>query len=151
MFCPLSWSPDGKHLAGAHYKESFVERPAVYSFESETYRTPADDLTAKSLWTVWLNDSRRILINAQQDDSGELYLLDTESGEYRKVLSSTDLSKASGPITGLPSISADNQTIYVSRLQRQNDIWMLTLGEQELLLRPPPLPATHLAPATGQE
>jgi Tol biopolymer transport system component/predicted Ser/Thr protein kinase len=130
-FCPLSWSPDGSLLAGAHMKEAFDERPAMYSFERETYQTIAEDLTAKGLWSVWLNDSRRVLINAQQDDSSTIFLLDTGNGEYEGVFSSADLSKASGPITGQPSLSADNQTIYVSRLQRRNEIWMLTLKEEE--------------------
>ena len=104
---------------------------AIYSFDTQSYRPLADELSAKSLWSTWLNDSRRLLISTQHDNNGFLHLLDTESGEYQEILSSSDLSKASGPITGMPSLTADNQKIYVSRLQRQNEIWMLTLGDQE--------------------
>jgi hypothetical protein len=84
-FCPLAWSPDGRLLAGGHWRTLGIERTAVYSVDTGRYRILAEPVWAKSLWTAWLADSRRLLVNAQGEDRSAVFLIDTESGEAREV------------------------------------------------------------------
>jgi len=69
---------------------------------------------------VWLGDSRRLLYS---DQSGAAFLLDTQTLESRPILSVSP--DALDPFS--LRISRDNRSIYLVRVNRQSDLWMLTL------------------------
>jgi Tol biopolymer transport system component len=114
----FSWSPDGRLLAaGVNSDDGSAVGIAAYSLESQQYRR----LTDFGRRPVFLSDSRRILFR----DSGELYLLDSESGKVDEVLS------VSPDHFNLFSVSPDNRSIYFTRNSSEADIWMLSLNEEK--------------------
>jgi Tol biopolymer transport system component/predicted Ser/Thr protein kinase len=117
QFYPWSWSPDGKKLAGAVQKEADINTGLVlYDVAERKYRR----LTDRGTMPVWLGDSRRLLYS---DQSGAAFLLDTQTLESRPILSVSP--DALDPFS--LRISRDNRSIYLVRINRQSDLWMLTL------------------------
>jgi hypothetical protein len=66
----------------------------------------------------------------RDEDEPTIFLLDTETGETREVMSSASLSIAPDRIGGRPALSPDNRSIYIERSHQEADIWMLTFDEQ---------------------
>ena len=133
-FWPASWSPDAKVLAGIHWRGSLdTNRITLYSFDSGSYRIVTEQLGA-GLTPIWLNDGRRLLVNGRSDDRSLIFLLDTESGDTREVLSNESLSAApdvqAGEVESV-AISPDNRSIYVHWRRTESAIWMLTLAGEE--------------------
>jgi hypothetical protein len=89
----------------------------LYSLESQEYQRLTDFGTNP----VWLSDNCRLIFR----NEGKLFLLDSESGEYREVL-----SIAGAILLGPKALSQDNLTIYFTHAAREADIWMLTLNEE---------------------
>ena len=148
-FWPMAWSPDAKLLAGLHWRGTpDATRIALYSFDSESYRIVTEEL-GLHVSSAWLNDGRRLMFSGQSVDGQSvdhrlIFLLDTESGDTRELLSSEGLSATptvrAGRVASV-AISPDNRSIYIHWYYTESDIWMLTLGDQESVLRPPPLPS----------
>jgi Tol biopolymer transport system component len=111
-FCPSSWSPDGRLLAGwaRLTADGTSTGVTVYSLESQKYQR----LTDFGELPRWLADGRRLLFDAR----GGIYLTDREPGETEIIL----------PIRGKLAVSSDNGWIYFSRSTVEADIWMLTLN-----------------------
>lgn len=115
-----SWSPDGRWLAGyALPTDGPSKGIVIYSLESQEYRR----LTDFGRRPRWLADSRRLLFR-DSIESGEIFLLDIESGRVQEILS------VSPDYAGEHSVSPDNRWIYFSRWTYEADIWMLTLDEE---------------------
>jgi Tol biopolymer transport system component/DNA-binding winged helix-turn-helix (wHTH) protein len=116
IFEPTSWSPDGRSLAGTAWNpKSGVAQVAVLALPSEDYRA----LTAGT-YPKWLSDGRRLVF--QKDDG--IYVLDSESGEYRRIL------PVAPNITGIDTgidLSRDGRTIYYVERTIESDIWIHTL------------------------
>jgi eukaryotic-like serine/threonine-protein kinase len=112
-FLAMSWSPDGKRLAG----QAGVPSAGIvtYSFQTGTYAR----LTDFGEWPTWLSDSRRIIFIAQ---GRHLYLLDTQTKKVDTLLSVT-----SREVIGPPRVTSDDRQIYYSRRSTEADIWVLTL------------------------
>ncbi|MCI0410546.1 MAG: protein kinase [Acidobacteria bacterium] len=117
QFYPWSWSPDGRKLAGTIYKGAeYNSGVVIYDLQERKYRR----LTDRGSFPVWLADSRRLLTS---DLSGAALLLDSQTKESRPILSVS-------PDTLDPfslRISHDNRFIQLLRIDRQSDLWMLTL------------------------
>jgi len=117
QFYPWSWSPDGKKLAGAVQQgANFNTGLVLYDVAERKYQR----LTDRGTLPVWLNDSRRLLYS---DQSGAAFLLDTKTLESRPILS---VSPDALDVFSL-RITRDNRSIYLVRIDRQSDLWMLTL------------------------
>ena len=132
-FMPNSWSADGRRLAGGRWRverEDQAERVAIYDFETERYRTYPGPLGSWAR-SNWLNDSRRLLVcSGERDETSRIFILDTESGETRKVITSEEVSAMPDVHSGrlcFPAISPDNRSLYLDWRYSQTDIWLLTL------------------------
>ncbi|MBS1212535.1 MAG: serine/threonine protein kinase, partial [Proteobacteria bacterium] len=115
-FVPISWSPDGRRLAGMELMaDGQIQGVFVYSFSDRRY----EKLSGSAFWSwpTWLQDSRRLLFL----DDNKLNLIDIRSGEIKEILSVVlhTLSRV--------SISPDNRTVYFSTIQDEGDVWLATL------------------------
>jgi Tol biopolymer transport system component len=111
-----SWSRDGKKLAGIKHLPNGVHSGiGIYDLESKTY----DWLTDFGDWPIWLNDNHRLLFVSQ----GHLYLFDTQTRKYQRVMVVTDQDVD----IGSPAISPDNRTIYFTYVAAEADIWLMKL------------------------
>ena len=71
---------------------------------------------------LWLADSKRLLF---VDFASNLFVWHTETGEVREIEGIGNLNDVPRPWT----ISSDNRTLLVERVQSQSDIWLLTLED----------------------
>ncbi len=111
-----SWSADGKSLAGIkHLPNGIHSGIGIYDLESKKY----DWFTDFGDWPVWLNDNRRMLFVSQ----GKIFLFDTATRKYERVLTVTDQDVD----IGSPSLSPDNKTLYFTFVSAEADIWLMTL------------------------
>ncbi|MFL6234201.1 MAG: protein kinase domain-containing protein [Thermoanaerobaculia bacterium] len=116
-FSASSWSADGRWLAGAlHQPDGGEQAPGVvlYSLPGRVYRKVAE----RGEGATWLSDSRHLLYW----DNGALFLLDTQSGASRQVLTTPPGSDYNDF-----SVSPDDRVLYLARNTEQGDIWLLTL------------------------
>jgi Tol biopolymer transport system component len=109
-----SWSPDGRWLAGnARATEAGGGGVIVYAMETGTY----ERLTDFGEYPQWLPDSRRMLFVHK----GEMFVVDRESGEHRRVLSLLP------DAIYHPRLSRDGRILIISRLVQDDDVWLMTL------------------------
>ena len=110
----ISWSPDGRWLAGTRRETQLGgQGVVVYSLETKSYRS----LTDFGQYPAWLPDSRRLLFQ----DKGELFLVDSDTREHHAVFSALPDSIAG------PRLSSDGRTLVYSRTVQNDDIWLMTL------------------------
>jgi Tol biopolymer transport system component len=111
-----SFSPDSRKLAGInHLPNGSHSGIGIYDLASGTYEW----LTDFGDWPVWLNDNRRLLFVSQ----GKILLYDTQSKQYRPVLTVTDQDVD----IGSASLSRDNRMIYFTFVAAEADIWLMNL------------------------
>jgi eukaryotic-like serine/threonine-protein kinase len=111
-----SFSPDAKKLAGInHLPNGSHSGIGIYDLASGAYEW----LTDFGDWPVWLNDNRRLLFVSQ----GKIFLYDTQSRQYRPVLTVTDQDVD----IGSASLSRDNRMIYFTFVSAEADIWLMNL------------------------
>jgi Tol biopolymer transport system component len=104
-----SWSPDAKSLAG------FGSGIFTFRFDTNHYQR----LTSFGVRPVWLSDSSRLLFCWKDS----LYLLDTRTGEQRRILSVEPYRFQS------LGVSEDRRQVYFSLSSLEADIWMATVPE----------------------
>ena len=109
LFNGWNWSPDGHSLAGFLNRENGI---AIYSAASRQFRK----LTERGADPVWLSDSRRLLFL----DRGKIYLLDSESGWTRELVSAMPEEIARRGF----ALSPDDRRIYYSVSTTEADVWM---------------------------
>jgi Tol biopolymer transport system component/DNA-binding winged helix-turn-helix (wHTH) protein len=120
---PTSWSRDGRWLAGTYYDPDQtssaypVLKVALLAPHSEDCR-----VLTEGAFPRWLPDGRRLLF--QKADG--LYLVDSDSGRYRRVL---PVSPSFTLIDTGIDLSKDGRTIYYTERTTESDIWMLTLKQ----------------------
>ena len=113
-FEPLSWSPDGRWLAGHAYTESREEKGVfLYGVEDGGFR----QLTERGAYPNWLRDGRRLTFMSEN----KLYLLDVETGETSELLSVEPNSLAS-----VIDISPGDDWIYFSMIATEADVWTMS-------------------------
>jgi len=115
----VSWSRDGKRLAGAFRRPSGQGKLATYTLASGAYRVfDVDAATA-----VWVNGDRTLLYLR----SGSLYALDVATGREHEVLTPARLGRGiAGPIRRY-GLSDDERSLFVIVWRDQSDIWQVTL------------------------
>jgi Tol biopolymer transport system component len=114
---PMSWSPDGKQLAGMMASPS--GRPlgaAIYDLASHKATMVSNDET---YGVRWLSDSRRIVYFTK--DGWELVLLDTVT-RTRTVVSVRLPAPATSDVF---AISRDDRAIYYGASRAEADIWIV--------------------------
>jgi serine/threonine protein kinase len=118
----VSWSHDGKHLAGALRRPSGQRKLAIYTVASGAYRV--FDVDAATNLTLWVNGDRTLLYLR----SGSLYALDVATGREHEVLTPARLGRGGvgGPIQRY-GLSDDERSLFVIVWRDQSDIWQVTL------------------------
>ena len=114
VFSVWSWSSDGKQLAGFLQRDSSYTGLAAVDLQTSKLTRLIDH----GLDPVWLNDNRRLLFH----DRGQLWLLDTRSGQQREVLAIPPAEVA----TRGYAVSRDNRHIYFSGTRTRSSIWILS-------------------------
>ena len=112
VFTAWSWSPDGRSLAGfVASRNSAAGGIVTYALDRQEYK----QLTAFGNCPAWLRDARHLLFTHR----GELFRLDTHSGDYDKVLSI-------GPDEVLPGVTRapTEDGIYFTRSSPESDVWL---------------------------
>ena len=87
---------------------------ALYSVEKRTY----EDLTEVGTSPTWLNDNQRLLL---QGDQEKLYMVDRVGRKYEEVTSFPQT------IFSLGQLARDNRFLFLTLLNREADIWLITL------------------------
>lgn len=115
-FNVFSWSPDGRWLAGyrVDVTSGAYKGIAVFSLQSQQY----DILTDYGAVPVWLGDSRRLLFESR----GILWLVDRVTKGVRETLSIPPHR-----IHELGQLAPLDRWIYFSLLEREADIWLISL------------------------
>jgi Tol biopolymer transport system component len=117
MWAAISWSPDGRWLAGhGQAVPGLFGEIVIYSLETEQYRS----LYPSGVVPLWLHDSRGLLFSSE---AGAIHKVDIDSGKSSEVLSLV-------PDSVLPTdFSPDHKWLYFTRMKTEADIWILTLSE----------------------
>ncbi|MEZ5331874.1 MAG: protein kinase [Thermoanaerobaculia bacterium] len=127
FFTPSSWSGDGRRIAGIGISPAKgTVQPGVVLYDPETgdYRRIGDLV---SMWgefngaPVWLPDDRHLVLATEAD----LMLVDTETGEQRRLLAAP-----SGSRLLQPHPTSDGRTLYYLRLEEESDLWIARLREE---------------------
>jgi Tol biopolymer transport system component/predicted Ser/Thr protein kinase len=109
-----SWSPDGRKLAGQKHLAD-LSHGGIAVHELGTDRL--EWITDFGEWPIWLQDSRRLLFS----HLGKLFLVDSATRKYHEVLSVPQQT------LGSVGLSADERTIYYTRVTSEADVWLLTI------------------------
>jgi Tol biopolymer transport system component len=113
---PLSWSPDGRVLAGLIIDPNGrMDGIGTYDLTSGSYV----ELAAEGGTPVWLSDSRRVVY----PEGSVIRLMDVRTGESHPILSVAPDSIETYSL----QLSTDDRTIYFTRDASASDIWLLTL------------------------
>jgi eukaryotic-like serine/threonine-protein kinase len=116
-FTPITWSPDGKRLAGPLVSESGRSSGiGAYDLAAQITTTLSTD---EAFAVKWLADSRRLMYFTKS--GSELVVLDSVTRQRTVV----DV-RLPGPATPneMFAISPDNRTIYYGAVRAEADIWI---------------------------
>jgi Tol biopolymer transport system component len=118
-FWPFSWSPDGRLLAGPTIrKDGTVAEIGTYDVVSGRYETVMEGPDPFFKSTVWLSDSRRILVR----DKRGISLVDTGTKRVRPLIS------VGGYWIGISvGISRDDRSITYTETATEGDVWLAEL------------------------
>ena len=118
VFWPLSWSADGKKLAGmAVTADGRVTATAVWALELRRYELYQDDASTTFRNARWLSDGQRLLVR----NFHGLQLLDTRTRNTKPLLA------IGGYMIGKSfGISRDDRFITFTETAAEGDIWLAT-------------------------
>jgi serine/threonine protein kinase/Tol biopolymer transport system component len=116
IFAPLSWSPDGKRLAGNLQRPDGANLTGIvlYSLASHVYEKVSDE----GEFPLWLHDGRHLVYTHQ----GSIFVVDVQTKEARKLLASPPHSSLE-----VTSVAPDDRTLYIVQTTDEGDIWMVDL------------------------
>ncbi len=114
-FTPISWSPDGRWLAGEVQTRSARLGLALYSFETARY----EKLQDSGMLPIWLRDGRLLYL-----DGGKLFLLDPATRRGSEVLAPPANTNS---IFKMVAVSPDNRTLFFVRASDEGDIKLLRM------------------------
>ena len=109
----MSWSPDGRSLAGCQTQGTSPEGILVYLLEARTFTR----LTEEGCDPYWLSDNRLIFTKRP----GTLAVIDRDSRKVRDVLSMR------GEDVLLQGVTRDGRQLFVMRSSREADVWMAAI------------------------
>jgi eukaryotic-like serine/threonine-protein kinase len=116
-FFATSWSPDGTKLAGYFATPSNMpDGLGIYDLKTRTFLHRFDGATQ---YAVWLPDSRRVCYFTLA--GGELMVLDTETGQARKVDVRLPLPDGGDAI----ALAPDGRTLFYGGRREEADIWIV--------------------------
>jgi len=119
QFWPISWSPDGRSLAGvAAHLDGTLGGVVVYSFAENRFARVETNSGRQWRVPIWLGDSRRLLIR----DSHGVSVTDLVTKRTRPLI--TVGGYAIGVSVG---ISRDNRWITYTETATEGDIWVTEL------------------------
>jgi Tol biopolymer transport system component len=115
-FFAVSWSRDGKWLAGSAERRDSRPLPGIllYSLASKSYTR----VTARGEVPRWMPDGKTLLAF----DEGRIVAVAVDTGKVHEVLAPP---QSSAFLT--QCVSPDGHSLFVSRLTEEGDICMLTL------------------------
>jgi len=118
-FWPLSWSPDGRRMAGLNRgADGSIQGIGLYSLESRRYE--AGPVEGHPMWLVtrWLSDSRRLLVR----DARGISIVDTATWRQKRIV------PVGGYMIGHSAgISRDDRFITWTETATEGDIWLVNL------------------------
>ena len=116
VFWPLSWSPDGRRLAGIAVRGSgSIERVAILDLASRAYELLPADFGRAWCAPVWLSDSRRLIVR----DGRGVWLVDPGRSEPRLLVA------VGGYATGLSvGVTPDDRWLTWSETGTEGDVWL---------------------------
>jgi len=119
-FWPLTWSADGKKIAGPRVRNDGTSSEVVtFTLATEKYDKVFEDAGDSSFKIVcWLNDGRRLLLRGRKG----IALLDTATGRSELLL-----AVRGQWVGGSTSISRDDRSISYSETGSEGDIWLAEL------------------------
>ncbi|MFI5185031.1 MAG: hypothetical protein ACHQNV_11565, partial [Vicinamibacteria bacterium] len=118
-FWPLSWSHDGRRLAGVAVEADGQSTGlATYSLADQRYTLFDEDRKGYFRCVRWLSDGERLLVRDPQGIS----LFDTRSQKSKRLLSVGGY--ASGKSVGA---SKDDRWITFTETAAEGDIWLANL------------------------
>ncbi len=116
FFWPSSWSPDGRSLAGTHYREATPTRIAVYSLADKRFTVL--DAPEGATRPMFLADGHHLIAVCPD----RLVLLDTRGG------GATDLARAApGHRYTYVALSANRRWLAVFDYADESDVWLATI------------------------
>jgi Tol biopolymer transport system component len=121
VFYPASWAPGGGRIAGlVAARNAATSSLAVYSLATKQFTAVPGPLAQGSLWlwSVWLDDGRRLLIRSETG----LAVVDATTGTGRALMpvSGYNLGASAG-------LSRDNKWITYTETATEGDIWIATI------------------------
>jgi eukaryotic-like serine/threonine-protein kinase len=118
VFWPLSWSADGKRLAGlAVTADGRVTATAVWALEARRYELYQDDTSTTFRNARWLSDGQRLLVR----NFHSLELLDTRTRKTKSLLA------IGGYMIGKSiGISRDDRFLTYTETAAEGDVWLAT-------------------------
>jgi Tol biopolymer transport system component len=118
-FWPLSWSADGRRLAGLVIgRDGLASAIATYEIAGSRYARVFTREGHSWIAPVWLSDSRRLLIRDRQG----VHLVDPLAGTSRRILDVTGyyIGRSLG-------VTSDDRWITYTETATDGDIWLMTL------------------------
>jgi Tol biopolymer transport system component len=118
-FWPLSWSPDGKKIAGLVLEEDgSIGEIAIFSLDTQRYQEHRLGSNMQWITPLWMSDSRRLLVR----DPGGISVMETGTWRKKRIL------EVGGYMIGLSvSLSRDNRFITYTETANEGDIWLVNL------------------------
>ena len=115
-FVAISWSPDGRWLAGQVQAENGALLPGVILYSPETGRYQR--LNDRGRAPLWLRDSRRLVYL----DAGRVFLLDARTRQAREIEAPPPGSTYTKAV-----VSPDSRHIFLVRSTDEGDIGLMTM------------------------
>lgn len=116
----VSWSRDGKQLAGVVVRPSGRPTPAIYSLESKGYRTFETEGGGP---VTWVNADRTLLFMRE----ARVFALDVASGREHEVTPDRpETQRRVEPVYSY-ALSGDERSLFRAIWRDQTDVWQLTL------------------------
>jgi Tol biopolymer transport system component len=112
----ISWSPDGRWLAGALSTFEGKMSPGIAVYSPATGRL--ERLTGRGRGARWLRDGRSLLTR----DGDSILGVDLETRKVHEILNAPPNS-----VFQDFALDADSHALYVVRRMNEGDVWMLTL------------------------
>ena len=117
---PESWSPDGRRMAGATWRESVQTGIGVYDLTSgEGRQLSADSVLVQAMW---MPDGDRVIYVT---GGGELVVIDVETAERRSIPVDLPFPPENQAFAAAP----DGTALYYGGRRVESNIWMVERTE----------------------
>jgi Tol biopolymer transport system component len=137
-----SWSPDGQKITYTSFASNSFENPDIMIMNADgSSPVKLIDSTADDFNSTWSPDGKFIAFNSRRDGKAEIYVVDTETKETRKLTVSSDMNNSYGAVW-----SPLGDTVPLSSINIVAQIPTATLTTT-----PAPSPAVTATPSGGSD